>query len=140
MKLKLWQVDAFSVRPFSGNAAAVVPLKEWLADNTMLAIANENNLSETAFFVPQENGVYALRWFTPTMEVPLCGHATLASAWVIFSELSPELAIAQFTTKSGTLAVRRGEDGRHLMSFPAGATESFEPPPDFVESLGKAMG
>ena len=77
MRLRLWQVDAFAERPFGGNPAAVVPLEKWLPDATMQAVANENNLAETAFFVQREAGLYDLRWFTPAVEVPLCGHATL---------------------------------------------------------------
>src|SRR5579883_3238463 len=82
MRLPIYQVDAFTDRRFAGNPAAVVPLQEWLPDATMQAIAAENNLAETAFFVP-EGGGYALRWFTPAVEVDLCGHATLGSAYVI---------------------------------------------------------
>ncbi|HWI27972.1 MAG TPA: PhzF family phenazine biosynthesis isomerase, partial [Stellaceae bacterium] len=88
MRLPLYQIDAFADRLFSGNPAAVVPLAEWLPEATMQAIAAENNLAETAFFV-REGADYALRWFTPTVEVELCGHATLASAYVIFSFLEP---------------------------------------------------
>ena len=81
-KVKMWQVDAFvTERPFSGNPAAIVPLEKWLDAAMMQAIANENNLSETAFFVESSPGNYDLRWFTPTAEVDLCGHATMASAW-----------------------------------------------------------
>ena len=113
MKLKLWQVDAFAEKPFSGNPAAVVPLETWLDDGLMQAIAGENNLAETAFFVPREEGYYELRWFTPTMEVPLCGHATIASAWVVFSELAPALDRVHFATKSGTLTVEKDAGGLH---------------------------
>jgi PhzF family phenazine biosynthesis protein len=89
MKLSLWQIDAFAEKPFEGNPAAVVPLREWLDASEMQRIANENNLAETAFLVPRSHGHYGLRWFTPAVEVDLCGHATLASAWVIFEELQP---------------------------------------------------
>src|SRR5690242_21623032 len=88
MRLPIWQVDAFSARRFGGNPAAVVPLDEWLPDATLLAIAAENNLAETAYVV-REEGEFRIRWFTPTEEVPLCGHATLASAWVVFNRLEP---------------------------------------------------
>ena len=90
MSLHLYQVDAFTNRLFGGNPAAVVPLSEWLPDHVLCAISAENNLSETAFFVPAiDNGAdFHLRWFTPTVEVDLCGHATLASAFVLFSELA----------------------------------------------------
>jgi PhzF family phenazine biosynthesis protein len=140
MKLKLWQIDAFAERPFAGNPAAVVPLTQSLPDATMQAIANENNLAETAFLVAREPGFYELRWFTPTMEVPLCGHATLASAWVIFSELAPGLDRLRFATKSGVLTVERGADGRHLMAMPAGSVESFAAPSGFGEEIGESLG
>ena len=94
MNIDLYQVDAFASKPFEGNPAAVCPLETWLDDGLLQAIATENNLSETAFFVPTESG-YQLRWFTPAVEVDLCGHATLAAAWVIFNMLddSAELAV-----------------------------------------------
>src|SRR5690242_6697048 len=94
MKLRIWQVDAFADRVFAGNPAAVVPLQSWVPDSTLQAIAQENNLAETAFFVG-DNGDYRLRWFTPKVEVPLCGHATLASAWVILADLAPHLDIVR---------------------------------------------
>jgi PhzF family phenazine biosynthesis protein len=140
MKLKLWQIDAFAEKPFQGNPAAVVPLEQWLPDATLLAIANENNLAETAFFVAREPGFYDLRWFTPTMEVPLCGHATIATAWVIFSDLSRELERVRFATKSGVLTVDKGADGRHRMAMPAGKVEPYSAPQGFAESLGDALG
>ena len=139
MKLRIWQVDAFASRVFAGNPAAVVPLKSWLSDNTMQAIAQENNLAETAFFVG-EAGDYQLRWFTPTVEVPLCGHATLASAWVIFSELAAELTTIRFATRSGVLVVEKSPDGCHRMSFPVGRTEPFDGARDFASALGNVMG
>ena len=86
MMLNLYQVDAFATRPFEGNPAAVVPLEAWLPDAVMQSIAAENNLAETAFFVPEGEG-FRIRWFTPTVEVRLCGHATLASAYVLFQVL-----------------------------------------------------
>jgi PhzF family phenazine biosynthesis protein len=140
MKLKLWQVDAFAARPFSGNPAAVVPLKSWLPDATLQAIANENNLAETAFLVRRERGRYDLRWFTPTIEVPLCGHATLASAWTVFSELEPDVDEVRFATKSGVLAVEKRADGWHRMALPAGAVEPFAAPEGFARALGDALG
>ncbi len=118
MKLKLWQVDAFAEKPFEGNPAAIVPLSEWLDPRLLQQIANENNLAETAFLVRRDKGRYDLRWFTPTTEVDLCGHATLASAWLVFAELDPDLTSVAFETRSGALAVQRGEDGRHAMSLP----------------------
>ena len=111
--LPLYQIDAFTSAVFGGNPAAVVPLKAWLPGGQMQSIAAENNLAETAFFVPKD-GEYHLRWFTPAQEVPLCGHATLASAFVIFTEIDPSQSIAVFQTLSGPLSVTR--------SAPAGPT------------------
>src|SRR5258706_13721926 len=113
MKLKLWQVDAFTQRQFGGNPAAVVPLESWLDDALLQSIANENNLAETAFLVRREAGLYELRWFTPTVGVPLCGHAALASAWGIFSELEASLPEVRFGTPSRILA-GRGKGGLAL--------------------------
>ncbi len=139
MKLKLWQVDAFAERAFAGNPAAVVPLQRWLDDATLQGIANENNLAETAFFVSRGNDAYDLRWFTPTMEVPLCGHATIASAWVIFAELAPELETVRFATKSGQLEVEKALDGRHRMALPASAVEPFVVPARLAGALGACL-
>ena len=117
MKLKQYQVDAFATRIFEGNPAAVCPLDNWLDDSVLQAIANENNLSETAFFVPSERGFH-LRWFTPVAEVDLCGHATLAAAHVLFEILGfPEKQIT-FQTKSGELVVA-SKEGLLTMNFPA---------------------
>src|ERR1700704_4295621 len=107
MRLPLYQIDAFAEGPFTGNPAAVCPLAGWLPDDVMQAVAAENNLSETAFFVPEGDG-YRLRWFTPTTEVDLCGHATLASAFVVFGWLAPWRRSATFhTEKAGSLTVAR---------------------------------
>lgn len=119
MKLKLWQVDAFAAKPFEGNPAAIVPLEDWLDDSPMQRIANENNLAETAFIVRQGAGRYGLRWFTPAREMDLCGHATLASAWLLFAELDRSLDKVVFETRSGLLEVERGSDGRLVMSLPS---------------------
>ena len=118
MKLEIFQVDAFTTKPFGGNPAAVVPLTSWLPDETMLAIAAENNLAETAFFV--KNGDrYGIRWFTPKVEVNLCGHATLATAHVVFNELELETeSIKFYSDRSGELGVTR-ENGRFILDFPA---------------------
>lgn len=117
LKIPVYQVDAFASRVFSGNPAAVCPLKKWLPDEQMQAIATENNLAMTAFFVPNQDG-YDIRWFTPTVEVPLCGHATLASAFIIFHDLAPAAKSVRFETKSGALIVTR--DGDLLsMDFPS---------------------
>ena len=134
MELKLYQVDAFTDRPFSGNPAAVVPLDDWLPDATMQAIAMENNLSETAFMVPRENGGFDLRWFTPLIEVDLCGHATLGTAWVLFNRLGHTAASVTFHTRSGPLTVARDGD-RLAMDFPA------QPPvPADIGDVAGALG
>lgn len=118
MKLQIFQVDAFTSRPFAGNPAAVVPLDAWLPDEVMQNIAAENNLAETAFFVKNGDG-YNLRWFTPKVEVNLCGHATLASAHVIFNELKLESETIKFHShRSGPLGVTKVED-RLVLDFPA---------------------
>lgn len=115
--MKLYQVDAFTSSLFGGNPAAVVPLDAWLDDSLLQNIALENNLSETAFIVPDEQG-YALRWFTPTVEVDLCGHATLAAAWVVFNALGFPGERVRFSSASGPLFVSR--DGNRLtLDFPA---------------------
>ena len=140
MTLMLWQVDAFSPRPFGGNPAAVVPLERWLPEATMQAIANENNLAETAFFVPAGEGLYHLRWFTPVSEVELCGHATLASAWVVFNALQPACTAVSFETRSGMLTVERGGDGVLSMSLPADPVTAFAAPAGFEDDLGRVLG
>lgn len=125
-ELPIYQIDAFTRERFRGNPAAVVPLPSWLDDATLQAIAAENNLAETAFFVPAGAG-FELRWFTPTVEVRLCGHATLASAFVLFEELGFEGEEIRFETLSGTLAVRRA--GRELsLEFPRWELVPAEPP------------
>ena len=139
MELKLWQVDAFADKPFEGNPAAVVALTQWLSDDVMQAIAAENNLSETAFFVPSGAGKYDMRWFTPAVEVPLCGHATLASAHVVFTHLVPSLSRVEFTTKSGVLTVDRAQDGLLAMALPAYRAEPHPDADDFREALEEAL-
>src|SRR5450759_542313 len=125
MKIPIYQVDAFTREAFAGNPAAVCPLEEWLDDETLAAIAAENNLSETAFFV-RRGGRYDLRWFTPETEVDLCGHATLASARVILDYLEPGRSEVHFDTKSGELAVRR--EGEMLaLDFPSRPPSRCEP-------------
>ncbi len=135
MKLNLFQVDAFAERPFEGNPAAVVPLDAWLSDEQMLAIAAENNLAETAFFVAEGEG-YRLRWFTPTVEVDLCGHATLATAHVILTRLAPDSDQVTFETRSGTLTVTRGGQGRLVMDFPARLSKPMAEPRELGAMLG----
>lgn len=136
MDIKLYHVDAFTDRPFSGNPAAVCPLDSWLPDDVMQAVAFENNLSETAFFVPHSHD-FALRWFTPTTEVPLCGHATLASAFVIFTYLEPARPRVIFHTRSGPLTVLK--DGPLLiMDFPSIPAAPCPTPPALALALGQA--
>jgi len=141
MELKLWQVDAFADKPFEGNPAAVVPLTQWLSDELMQDIAAENNLAETAFFVPSAKGAghYDLRWFTPEVEVPLCGHATLASAYVVFTHLQPQLSRVEFSTKSGVLTVEKAADGYLAMALPAYAAGPHPEDEDFKEALEEAL-
>jgi PhzF family phenazine biosynthesis protein len=134
VKLDIYQVDAFSDRPFGGNPAAVCPLTEWLPDPQLQDIAAENNLSETAFFVPRGE-VYELRWFTPEVEVDLCGHATLAAAWVLIHALADAPAILRFATRSGELRVTRIGD-ELAMDFPAKAPVACEPPAGMLSALG----
>jgi predicted PhzF superfamily epimerase YddE/YHI9 len=140
MQLKLWQIDAFANKPFEGNPAAIVPLTSWIDDALMQRIANENNLAETAFLVRRAEGRYDLRWFTPEAEVDLCGHATLASAWLLFGELDPELKSVDFETRSGTLTVQRGRDGQHVMSLPSDPIAPFAGPDGFANAVGNALG
>ena len=135
MRIPLYQIDAFADGPFTGNPAAVCPLETWLPDDVMQAIAAENNLSETAFFVPEGEG-YRLRWFTPATEVDLCGHATLASAFVVFHRLQPERIRVTFETQqAGRLTVTR--DGDLLaLDFPSRPPE----PCAMSEPLAAALG
>lgn len=133
----LYQVDAFADQVFRGNPAAVVPLESWLPEATLQAIAAENNLAETAFFVPQGDH-YHLRWFTPAHEVPLCGHATLATAFVILTLLRPDLSLVEFSTLSGMLAVERG-DGEFTLDFPRLDPEPVAAVPEaLLRGLGSA--
>jgi len=136
MRLPLYQVDAFAAVPFAGNPAAICPLDAWLDDARMQAIAAENNLAETAFFVRDSDG-YRLRWFTPTVEVDLCGHATLASAWVVFERIEPGAAAVRFATRSGALGVTRDGD-RLVLDFPALPAARQTAPADLVAGLGRA--
>ncbi len=134
MKLLMYQVDAFAETIFSGNPAAVIPLDEWLDDAVMQQIAGENNLSETAFFVWEGDG-YAIRWFTPTTEVDLCGHATLASAHVLFEYLEPGTEKVRFGSKSGVLVVTKTGDGLSL-DFPSQPPETVKITKAHEEALG----
>jgi PhzF family phenazine biosynthesis protein len=136
MQLPIYQVDAFTDVLFGGNPAAVCPLDAWLPDAKMQAIAAENNLAETAFFVPEGDG-YALRWFTPTVEVDLCGHATLASGYVVFRFLDPKRDRANFRTmKAGTLTVSRRDGDLLEMDFPSRPAKPVDPPAGLLAALG----
>jgi PhzF family phenazine biosynthesis protein len=134
MRAPIFQVDAFTSRRFAGNPAAVVPVDAFPADATMLAIAAENNLSETAFLVPAD-GEYRLRWFTPKTEVPLCGHGTLASAAVVMERLEPARTRVVFQTLSGPLPVER-QGAAYTMNFPARPSERIAAPPPLLAALG----
>src|SRR5260370_31941406 len=139
MRIPLYQIDAFVAEgPFTGNPAAVCPLEAWLPDDVMQSIAAENNLSETAFFVPEggKGDEYRLRWFTPTVEVDLCGHATLASAYVVFRWLKPALSRAAFHTETaGRLTVAR--DGDLLaLDFPSRPPAASAIPLGIAPALG----
>lgn len=133
MKLPIYQIDAFAERVFAGNPAAVCPLQEWLSDEIMQSIAEENNLSETAFFVPTEQGFH-IRWFTPVAEVDLCGHATLASAYVIFTILGYEKSEILFESKSGPLKVTNS-GGLMVMDFPSQPPVTCEIPEEIVQAF-----
>jgi PhzF family phenazine biosynthesis protein len=137
MPIAIFHVDAFTANPFAGNPAAVCPLVEWLDDKVLLSVAAENNLSETAYFVPRGNH-YELRWFTPRCEVKLCGHATLASGFVLMQILAPELKSVRFETRySGVLTVSR-ESNLFAMDFPSLTPwPCAAPPAALTEVLGK---
>ena len=132
-ELKLYQVDAFAAGVFKGNPAAVCPLPHWLQDEQLQAIAQENNLSETAFII-QDQEQYQIRWFTPNTEVALCGHATLASAFVIFERLGHKLDHIVFKSQSGELRVTR--DANLLqMDFPALPYTKITPSPTLLNAI-----
>lgn len=135
LTIPIFQVDAFTDKLFGGNPAAVCPLNEWLPAPTLQKIAAENNLAETAFFIPKGND-FELRWFTPESEVDLCGHATLASAHVIFTQLNYESSIIHFhTLKAGTLTVSKDND-LYTLNFPSRPPKACEAPEGLIEALG----
>lgn len=140
MELSIYTVDAFTTDVFAGNPAAVVPLKEWLPDALMQKIGLENNLSETAFFVPLPDDPdhdFEIRWFTPKIEVPLCGHATLASAWVLFNRLGWDGDGLRLRSRhSGTLNVSRLDGGRLELDFPAQPPVEVTEPEGLADALG----
>jgi PhzF family phenazine biosynthesis protein len=135
--LTLYQVDAFAERAFQGNQACIIPLDAFLPDDVMLAIAAENNVAETAYIVRTGDSSWNLRWFTPAVEVPLCGHATLAAAHVLFAhEGFTGDAIAFDTVKSGCLTVQRQDDGRLAMDFPSAPVSEIEVSDEVAAALG----
>jgi PhzF family phenazine biosynthesis protein len=134
MKLDIYQIDAFASTPFKGNPAAIVPLDKWLPDDVMLDIAMENNLAETAYFVSNGDG-YDLRWFTPSVEMDLCGHATLASAFLIFEHLGTDQTTLRFQTRSGELTVEK-KDGKYVLDFPSRPGVAVEAPAGLIEAIG----
>jgi PhzF family phenazine biosynthesis protein len=148
--LPLFQIDAFSDALFGGNPAAVMPLAAWLDDDVMQRIAMENNLSETAYLVPRvddgpdgppagagaDDPRFDLRWFTPSSEIALCGHATLASGWLVLNELLPQASAVHFHTLSGWLSVSKGPDGQLSMDFPAREISRTDIPEGAAEALG----
>lgn len=138
MQTEIYQVDAFTDKIFGGNPAAVCPLNEWLPDQTLLNIAAENNLSETAFFIPSEsNDVdYDLRWFMPEAEVDLCGHATMAAAFIIFNHLGFNKKTVKFSSRSGILEVTK-ENENLCMSFPIWPIQPHNNSEDVSNALGK---
>ncbi len=137
MRCPFYQVDAFAGEAFRGNPAAVMVLETWLPDTALQAIAAENNLAETAFLVHQADRDYQLRWFTPVVEVPLCGHATLASAFVIMTRIDVTADQVWFITASGRLGVHRQGD-MFVLDFPAETPVACEPPGDVVAAVGRA--
>ncbi len=136
MKLPLYWVDAFASKVFAGNPAAVVPLDRWPDDALMQRIAFENGLSETAFFVPVAPGRYHLRWFTPALEVDLCGHATLASAYVLFTQLGFAGGTVTFDSRSGPLTVTRRQNDLLELDFPSRPAQPCAVSPALVQALG----
>lgn len=133
MTLKIYQLDAFTDQVFGGNPAAVIPLTEWLSDELMQKIALENNLAETAFYIPMGDKFH-LRWFTPTLEVDLCGHATLATAYTIFHYENYSQSVVEFNSRSGILRVEKQEN-LLVLDFPMDKLTATETPQALIESL-----
>ncbi len=131
--MTIFQVDAFTNEIFKGNPAAVCPLTDWISDDLMQAIAEENNLSETVFFVKNDTQ-FEIRWFTPSCEIDLCGHATLAAAYIIFTELNYEREIIEFNSKSGKLTVEKKEDW-YTLNFPSEEINEIVTPKLLEEAL-----
>lgn len=135
MTLTIYQVDAFANELFAGNPAAVVPLEAWIDDDLMQKLAMENNLAETVFFVKTDAG-YHIRWFTPEYEIDLCGHATLASAYIIKTFLEPHVPEIHFTTQKAGVLKTTAKDGVYTLDFPARMPLAAETPENLLESLG----
>ena len=135
MQLPIYQIAAFADAPFSGNLAAIVLVEDWLPDATMQAIAQENNQTTTAF-LKRADGAFGLRWFTPAVEEEICGHATLATAHLVFETLQPGSRRVTFNTRSGPLSVDRLGDGRLEIDFPAKPPAPIAPHPDLLPGLG----
>jgi PhzF family phenazine biosynthesis protein len=138
MKLSIYQVDAFAETVFSGNPAAIIPLENWIDEALMQKIAMENNLSETAFIV-KEDEVYQIRWFTPENEVDLCGHATLASAYVIKNFIEPHIGEIEFSTQKVGELKASAKEGMYTLDFPARIPEPCSVPEDLLKSLGTSI-
>jgi PhzF family phenazine biosynthesis protein len=137
VRYPIYQVDAFASRTFRGNPAAVMPLEEWMKDDVLQAIAAENNLAETAFFRPGLDEAFELRWFTPTVEVDLCGHATLATAFVLMTEIDPDMEEVAFDTRSGRLNVTRSKD-LFVLDFPTHELNAISKPDAVAQAIGAA--
>lgn len=137
-RLPFFWIDAFTTEAFGGNPAAIVPLSQWLPDETLQQLARQHGLSETAYYVPEGDGRFRLRWFTPEREVDLCGHATLAAATVIFDQDAGRRSI-DFASASGALTVRRDPGGRSALDFPSRPPAAIETDPH-VERLLSALG
>lgn len=135
MILTIYQVDAFAESVFKGNPAAIIPLEDWIDDSLMQQIAMENNLSETAFIVKTDGG-YHIRWFTPEYEIDLCGHATLASAYVIKNFLEPHIQEIHFSTQKVGELKTTAKDGMYTLDFPSRMPEACETPGNLLKSLG----
>ena len=137
MKLPIYQIDAFNSEVFRGNPAAVCPLRDWLPDNILQSIAAENNLSETAFYIPSKQEMeFEIRWFTPVSEVDLCGHATLATAYVIFNEFKYSRDTIVFNSHSGKLSASKNDCGAITLYFPTYAVKPCDITEPHIEALG----
>ena len=137
-RLPLYQIDAFTDRVFGGNPAAVCPLDAWLPDDVMQAIALENNLSETVYFVPREDGAFDIRWFTPAAEIGLAGHPTLAAAWLILNRLEPSWDSVRFHNTAGDVLNVTGDGDLLVMDFPAKPASPIAVPDGFADAIGLA--